>query len=812
MTRGARSEGYRLNSFVQEESPTALGKKGLLLHCAGSEGQELFDPGPPADVGEDNADEYQKALRTLNAHFSARLNEPYERHVFRNLKQEGGETVDQFITRLRHQAENCTWDNKDEPIRDQVIDKCRSDDLRRKLLLKGTHLTLEKVQEIARSFEAVDIQLKTMTGVEDDRQQVNRIERGETAVQFKGRETKAKCYRCDREGHFSPVSCCPARNAECQRCHKIGHFAKVCQIKTVTRKRFSPRYVPDKRRSNVNSIDDDNLRVESDDDEYAFTVGRRTYRCKKKLYAYGSSVPIKVIGCFEARVVLGDKVCEAEFVVIDGTGQPLLGRGTAIKLGVLEIGSSINSVSSDIVEEFKDSFTGVGKLKGYQLNLHIKENVAPVVQPLHRPPFSLRDKIEKKLDGLENMDIIEKVNSPSQWVSPVVVVPKPNGEVRLCVDMRQANCVVERERYLIPTIDEVLQDMNNSKVFSKLDLRILKVPILHESVDIHGPCPVKSRSGCGRWQSEGSNPSKRTRIGFRSQVILRSSKLQWKVYSKSCDTVRATAKTDKEGCCVPMGSEQAAAFQMLKNELARAEVLGYYDKDAETRVITDASPKGNSVVVQSLEKVQYQRNVTEVKKFTFSDEQCVEQCVDSDHQFELQEDNELEQRPQREKKTPDRYVVRHSGGVELGTAKEISSIKMEVGIEDCLHIEFEYNKSKYHLKKKNVGKIYFLLVRIKIKHMELAIIKRETTGTGESIPIRLFLAGYELTPTFKKKNKKFSVRYFLNLVLVDEEERRYFKQQEIVLWRKKKKKKKPGILTEKLKHSREKKKPEDTEE
>ncbi|XP_055351334.1 vacuolar protein sorting-associated protein 26B-like [Paramacrobiotus metropolitanus] len=136
-----------------------------------------------------------------------------------------------------------------------------------------------------------------------------------------------------------------------------------------------------------------------------------------------------------------------------------------------------------------------------------------------------------------------------------------------------------------------------------------------------------------------------------------------------------------------------------------------------------------------------------------------------------------------------------------------NSIKMEVGIEDCLHIEFEYNKSKYHLKDTIVGKIYFLLVRIKIKHMELAIIKRELSGNtpslfqdsetiakfeimdgapvrGESIPIRLFLAGYDLTPTMKDVNKKFSVRYFLNLVLVDEEERRYFKQQEIILWRK----------------------------
>ena len=57
-----------------------------------------------------------------------------------------------------------------------------------------------------------------------------------------------------------------------------------------------------------------------------------------------------------------------------------------------------------------------------------------------------------------------------------------------------------------------------------------------------------------------------------------------------------------------------------------------------------------------------------------------------------------------------------------------SAIKMDVGIEDCLHIEFEYSKSRYHLKDVIVGRIYFLLVRLKIKHMELSIIRRETTG------------------------------------------------------------------------------------
>jgi len=135
-----------------------------------------------------------------------------------------------------------------------------------------------------------------------------------------------------------------------------------------------------------------------------------------------------------------------------------------------------------------------------------------------------------------------------------------------------------------------------------------------------------------------------------------------------------------------------------------------------------------------------------------------------------------------------------------------NTLKMEVGIEDCLHIEFEYDKNRYHLADVILGKVFFLLVRIKIKHMEVAIIRREACGTGsnqynetetltkfeimdgapvkgECIPVRLFLSQYNLTPTYRNVNNRFSVRYYLNLVLVDEEDRRYFKQQEVIFWR-----------------------------
>eukprot|EP00548_Thalassiothrix_antarctica_P020329 CAMPEP_0194182592 /NCGR_PEP_ID=MMETSP0154-20130528/25540_1 /TAXON_ID=1049557 /ORGANISM="Thalassiothrix antarctica, Strain L6-D1" /LENGTH=365 /DNA_ID=CAMNT_0038898969 /DNA_START=98 /DNA_END=1191 /DNA_ORIENTATION=- len=158
------------------------------------------------------------------------------------------------------------------------------------------------------------------------------------------------------------------------------------------------------------------------------------------------------------------------------------------------------------------------------------------------------------------------------------------------------------------------------------------------------------------------------------------------------------------------------------------------------------------------------------------------------------------------------------------------AIKMEVGIEECLHIEFEYERRAYHLKDTITGNIHFLLIRIKIKYMELAVIRREISGDGvaaiaedannksnnsslppsgnniftetqtlikygimdgcpfakDVIPVRLSLEGIpaDLTPTYTSVNQRFSVRYYLNLVLVDEEDRRYFKQQEIILWRK----------------------------
>ena len=121
---------------------------------------------------------------------------------------------------------------------------------------------------------------------------------------------------------------------------------------------------------------------------------------------------------------------------------------------------------------FVRSFQGAVKVlannNNFQLKIPIDPAVQPVAQPIRRIPYHLRDKLSAKLDELVELDIIEKVSGPNSCVSPVVVVPKPSGDIRLCVDMRQANMAVKRERYPIPTIDEVFARFESEQVLQQV--------------------------------------------------------------------------------------------------------------------------------------------------------------------------------------------------------------------------------------------------------------------------------------------------------------------------------------------------------
>ena len=69
------------------------------------------------------------------------------------------------------------------------------------------------------------------------------------------------------------------------------------------------------------------------------------------------------------------------------------------------------------------------------MKIHLYQNVKPVIQPSRHLPYSLRDKVEAKLDELLEAYIIEKVEGPTPLISSVIVVPKVSGDIRICMDM-----------------------------------------------------------------------------------------------------------------------------------------------------------------------------------------------------------------------------------------------------------------------------------------------------------------------------------------------------------------------------------------
>lgn len=191
---------------------------------------------------------------------------------------------------------------------------------------------------------------------------------------------------------------------------------------------------------------------------------------RSNIKAYGGA-RISTIGYFTSTVECKEAKLTDVFFVVSGQSGCLLSVTASKKLGLIKVADHVcNAVD---IDKYPSVFSGIGKLKNVEIDLHIDESIPPVAQRHRRIPFQQRKMVEKELDSLLASDVIERAEGPTPWVSPIVVVPKPKrpGEVRICVDMRQANQAILRERHPSPTIDDIAERLNGAKVFSKIDLR-----------------------------------------------------------------------------------------------------------------------------------------------------------------------------------------------------------------------------------------------------------------------------------------------------------------------------------------------------
>lgn len=101
----------------------------------------------------------------------------------------------------------------------------------------------------------------------------------------------------------------------------------------------------------------------------------------------------------------------------------------------------------------------------------MKENQVPVVHAARRVPISVKNKLKKTLDAMENEKIITPISTPTDWVSSMVVVEKKDGSLRICLDPKDLNASIKRSHYQIPVLDEVTSQLNGAKIFSTFDAK-----------------------------------------------------------------------------------------------------------------------------------------------------------------------------------------------------------------------------------------------------------------------------------------------------------------------------------------------------
>ena len=200
---------------------------------------------------------------------------------------------------------------------------------------------------------------------------------------------------------------------------------------------------------------------------------------KTKVYPYMSKNPLNLKGKFHANVKSGLGSAYEVFYVAKGSASSILSWSTSQKLNLIKVVKVIDqpdvSLSSNIPEvlkQYPSLMNRMGEYKGTSVRIHVDKSVKPIASPHRRIPFHVRKQVERKLEQLESEGIIERAEDPTPWVSSIIVVSKPHkpNEIRICVDMRALNKAITRERHVIPTIDDVVHDLNGCTVFSKIDL------------------------------------------------------------------------------------------------------------------------------------------------------------------------------------------------------------------------------------------------------------------------------------------------------------------------------------------------------
>ena len=496
---------YEISSQLADHP--AHRRTATLLTCFSPSALKVYNSLPFENEGDKT--DITKVLELMTDVCTGTVNETYERYVFNTRVQGASEGIDAFYASLLELSTNCSYgDLTQSLIRDRIVVGVRDQPTRKRLLYERG-LDLKKCLEIARSFEATRARISSMETKPEAKADFVKSKKftrkpdsrkPNSAHQQRSQDSSnnKNCQFCgNKEAHARKN--CPASDAKCYQCQKRGHFGKMC-------KKFRKKDNGANKSANAGASAREVVYESGDDDDVYFLgavsktsqsdawtkqiaidgdialsfkvdtgadVNILPYRSYQKYFEHKTIFPAKailqgadgsklpVLGYINCKLYYMDSKVDAMLYVVKASCA-LLSRDTSIALGIVKLVGS--------VEKFPQLFKGLGTMS-QPYHIELKPNATPfAVRTPRRMSLPLMPRVKQELQRLQDLNIIRPVDEPTEWCAPIVPVPKRNGqEVRICVDFRKLNEAVKRELHMLPSVDQVLGQMGDAKVFSKLD-------------------------------------------------------------------------------------------------------------------------------------------------------------------------------------------------------------------------------------------------------------------------------------------------------------------------------------------------------